>query len=51
MGSGPSAESRASDGDENDRFGHAIALAWWIKQAAKPVARGSGNPYLLKKKS
>jgi len=32
-------------------LGHAIALAWWIKQASKPMARGSGNPYLLKKKA
>ena len=30
-------------------LGHAVALAWWIKQALKPMARGSGDPWLLQK--
>ena len=28
---------------------HAVALAWWVKQALKPMARGSGDPWLLQK--
>ena len=30
-------------------LGHAVALAWWVKQAMKPMARGSGDPWLLQK--
>ena len=30
-------------------LGHAVALAWWVKQAMKPMARGSGDPCLLQK--
>ena len=30
-------------------LGHGVALAWWIKQAMKPMARGSGDPWLLQK--
>ena len=30
-------------------LGHAVALAWWVKQALKPMARGSGDPWLLQK--
>ena len=30
-------------------LGHAAILAWWIKQAFKPMVKGSGNPYLLSK--
>jgi hypothetical protein len=28
---------------------HAAVIAWWLKQAIKPVVKGSGNPYLLNK--
>ena len=30
-------------------LGHAVALAWWVKQAMKQMARGSGDPWLLQK--
>ena len=30
-------------------LGHAVALAWWVRQALKPMARGSGDPWLLQK--
>ena len=26
---------------------HGAVLAYWIKLAAKPVVRGSGNPYMF----